>query len=69
VEPSLVTICLTAFTVVFVVLALLALAMHLIALAFPERPASTDAALVAAVSSTVAAILPGARVTRVEEES
>jgi multidrug resistance efflux pump len=70
VEPvSLIGVCLTAFAVVFLVLAVLAAAMHLITLAFPDRTPASDAAVVAAVSAAVAALVPGARVTQVEEES
>jgi hypothetical protein len=65
VDPT--VVCITAFAVVLLALALLAAAMHLITLAFPERALSPDTAIVAAVSSTVAALIPGARVTRIEE--
>jgi hypothetical protein len=62
-------VCLVAFAVVFVVLALLASAMHLITVAFPGPTTENDGAIVAAISSSVASLVPGARVTRIEEES
>lgn len=65
---SLFAVCVTALLVVFAVLAALAAAIRLLTVAFPVRQATLDAALVAAVSSAVAAVLPGARVTRIEEE-
>jgi hypothetical protein len=65
---SLFAVCVTAFCVVFAVLAALAAAIRLLTVAFPERRAVVDAAIVAAVSGSVAALLPGARVTRIEEE-
>lgn len=66
---SLFVVCATAFGVVFIVLAGLASAIRLLTLVFPVRPHALDAALVASVSSTVASVYPGARVTRIEEES
>ena len=65
---SLLVVCVTAFVVVFAVLAVLAAAMHLITILFPERVAALDGALVAAISSAMNAVAPGARVTRIEEE-
>jgi hypothetical protein len=66
---NLFAVCGIAFGAVFLLLAFLAFAMHLITLFFPERRAATDPAMVAAISSTVAALYPGACVTRIEEES
>ncbi|MBD3162576.1 MAG: hypothetical protein GF328_10775 [Candidatus Latescibacteria bacterium] len=64
-----ITLCVLAFLLVFVLLAVLALSMLLIELVLPEREEVLDATLVAAVSGTVAALHPGARVTKIEEES
>jgi len=66
---SLITICAIAFAAVFVLLILLAVAMHLITTVFPERSATLDGAVIAAISGTVASLSPGARVTRIEEDS
>jgi len=65
---SLSVVCVLSFLLVFVVLSLLSGAMRLITVLFPERVSDADAALVAAVSSAVETLLPGARVTRIEEE-
>ena len=43
--------------------------MQLITLVFPEDEPSTDAPVVASISSAVAAGIPGAKVVRIEEES
>ena len=68
-EPaSLLLICSVALVSVFVLLALLAVAMQLITVFFPQQQAVVDAVLAAAISSTVASMYPGARVTRIEEE-
>jgi hypothetical protein len=60
--------CVVAFAAVFVLLAFLAAVMHAITLAFPQRKAGLDPTLAAAISATVAAVIPGSRVTRIEEE-
>ena len=61
--------CLVAFVAVFVLLSFLAVVMHLITMAFPARREGLDPVVVAAVSSTVASLIPGAQVTHIEEES
>ncbi|MFO7654161.1 MAG: hypothetical protein R6X25_10105 [Candidatus Krumholzibacteriia bacterium] len=66
---NLVSACGIAFSAVFLLLAVLAALMQVMTVVFPERKPKTDSALVAAISSTVASLLPGARVTRIEEES
>ena len=65
---SLFSACLIALISVFVLLGTLALIMKLITVVFPDHVASMDPVLVAAISTTVASIYPGARVTRIEEE-
>ena len=68
-EPtSLLLLCSTAFVAVFVLLAFLAVAMHLITVCFPQQRTAVDAVVSAAIATTVASIIPGARVTRIEEE-
>ena len=54
---------------VFLLLSLLAGLMQLITLIFPERKSSVEPTLVAAISSSVAVLYPGARVTKIEEKS
>lgn len=66
--PSLSAACYTAFTVVFVVLALLAFVIHLVTLAFPSRSPRMDPAVVAAIAATVTTHHPGARVVHIVEE-
>jgi uncharacterized membrane protein YqjE len=66
-EANLLQICFISFVAVFALLLLLAGAMRLITTAFPETQTVTDAALVAAVTSTIASAYPGSRVTRIEE--
>ena len=66
---NLLTACGIAFLAVFCLLTLLAGMMQLITILFPERKTSVDSGLVAAITSSVATIYPGARVTRIEEKS
>lgn len=57
-----------AMAAVFVLLSLLATVMDLITKLFPEHEVGIEPVLVAAISTTVASVYPGARVTRIEEE-
>ena len=64
-------VCLSSLLAVFVLLTLLALTMRVLVAVFPqtiEKLARSDAALLAAITTAVASIYPGMRVTRVEEE-
>jgi len=67
-DVDLLWVCAVAFTGVFTLLAALAVVMHLITVLFPERRAAVDPVVTAVVSTTVATLFPGARVTRIEEE-
>lgn len=60
--------CLVAMAAVFALLAVLAATMDAITRLFPERVAAIDPVIVAAISNAVAAVSPGSRVTRIEEE-
>ncbi|MCW8983762.1 MAG: hypothetical protein OQK55_00340 [Thermoanaerobaculales bacterium] len=61
--------CLIALAAVFALLGVLALTIELITTLFPERRQAIDPVLAAAISTTVASVFPGARVTRIEEDS
>jgi len=65
---NLIQICAIAFVSVFGLLSFLAITMKLITTVFPQRIKRLDQAVVAAISSTVATLLPGSTVTRIEEE-
>ncbi len=66
-QPDLLGICLTAIAAVFILLTILAGAMYLITLIFPQAKHKVEAATVAAISSAMQAVLPGSKVTRIEE--
>ncbi len=64
-------VCLSSLLAVFVLLTVLAVTMRVLVAAFPEtleKLATSDAALLAAITTAVASIFPGMRVTKVEEE-
>ena len=67
-SPDLLSICGTAFIGVFILLAVLAVLMRLMLYIFPEKEASIDAAVIAAISTAVGMVYPGTKVTKVEEE-
>ena len=65
---SLLSICAIAFAAVAVLLSFLAICMYLITRLFPVSEPAVDTAIVAAISGAVASVIPGARVTQIEEE-
>ncbi len=67
-EPNLVSLSLSAFAAVLILLSVLALVIRGLAYAFAERaPSGADSALVAALQASVYQQLPGYRITKVEE--
>ena len=66
---SLFSACLIAMVAVFSLLGLLALIMWLITTLFPVREGKIDSTVVAAITTAVASVWPGAKVTRIEEET
>ena len=69
-DPNLLAICGTAFSAVFVLLVVMALAIRVITAALPAPEVEEeDVTVAAAIATTVAAIYPGARVTRIEEDA
>jgi hypothetical protein len=68
-ETNLLIICGTAFLAVFVLLIVLAVIIRLITAAFPCPDNEDDAMVAAAISAAVATAYPGARVTRIEEQT
>jgi hypothetical protein len=61
-------VCVSAFFAVFTLLTLLALVMRGLISVFPEKTGKADPAMLAAVTSVVATVFPGSKITRVEEE-
>jgi hypothetical protein len=66
-EPNLLVISLFAFTAVFLLLAVLAVIMYGLTVAFPEKPDDGDGALLSAIVAAAAQAHPGLRVIHVEE--
>ncbi len=67
-SADLLMVCISAFSAVFVLLGLLALAMRGLIAVFPAKAATSDPALLAVLTSVVSAVFPGSKITRVEEE-
>ncbi|UCD24154.1 MAG: hypothetical protein JSW51_14190 [Gemmatimonadota bacterium] len=67
-STDLLMVCVSAFFAVFVLLTLLALAMRGLIAVFPDKTGKADPAMLAAITSAVAAVFPGSKITRVEEE-
>jgi hypothetical protein len=65
--PDLLTICLSAFVAVFLLLGFLAVVMRLLIAVFPQKVGGIDSATIAAVTAAAAYVFPGTRVTNVEE--
>ena len=65
--PDLLSICITAFIGVFILLSILAMVMRLILVVFPDRGKKTDAAVLASVASVLNTIYPGTKITKIEE--
>jgi hypothetical protein len=66
--PNLLMICISAFSTVFVLLALLALVMKLLINVFPEKVKDQlDAAMLAAVSASLSVVYPQTKITKVEQ--
>ena len=67
-SPDLLMVCVSALLAVFVLLTLLALVMRGLIAVFPEKTGKADPAMLAAVASVAAAVFPGSKITKVEEE-
>jgi len=66
-SSSLIFVCLSAFIAVFVLLTVLALIMRSILIAFPEKEKKLDAAIIAALTTTIQTVYPGTTIKKVEE--
>jgi len=64
---ELLTVCLLAFFWVFAVLAILAIIMRVMTIAFPQKDTTSDIPLYTAITAVIGQILPGTRVTKIEE--
>ena len=64
--PELVSVCISAFIVVFIILTALALFMRLIIILFPDKP-DDDKAVYAVIASVMNSIYPGTKITKIEE--
>ena len=68
-SADLLSICISAFIAVFVLLSVLAIIMRITSWIFAHKEVRTNAAVFAAVASTINTIYPGTIITKVEEVS
>ncbi len=66
-DPNLVSLSLSAFLAVLILLSFLALVIRVLGHVFREQSGQIDASLVAALQATVQEQMPGYQITRVEE--
>jgi hypothetical protein len=64
---ELISICLSAFIAVFLILSLLALFMRLITEIFLDKDIEEDSAFIAALTTVVNHYYPGTKITKIEE--
>lgn len=60
-------VCFNAFAAVLGLLSLMAVLMRGLTWLFPEQTTETDAAVFSAIAQAASSVVPGARVTRIEE--
>lgn len=66
-SPDILSVSLSAFVAVFLILSVLAAIMQLIIGLFPTKSADDDWAVYSAVISAHSAIYPGKKITKIEE--
>ena len=66
-SQSLVLICISAFSAVFLVLILLSIFMRLIITFSPPEETGDDAPVMAALAATINSVYPGTQITKIEE--
>jgi predicted permease len=64
---ELLSVCISAFVVVFIILTALALFMRLIIILFLDKQRDDDKAVFAVIASVMNRIYPGAKITKIEE--
>lgn len=67
-EYDLLMICFSALIAVFALLGTLAVVMKILTAVFPEKADGIDSAVLAAIHSAYAVVVPGARITKIEEK-
>ena len=66
---NLLSVCGSSFLWVFILLAILAVLMKIITAIFPQKEKVTDPAVLAAISTTMASLYPGTKITKIELKS
>lgn len=66
-NPDLISMSISAFTIVFLILSSLAVVMQVIIKIFPQKDNGDDLAVFSAIASVHSAIYPGSKITKIEE--
>ena len=66
-SQDLLSICILAFFWVFSVLSILAIIMRITMMLFPQKDSAADLPLYTAISAAMMQIIPGSKVTKIEE--
>ena len=66
-SSELISICLSAFIAVFLILSILAVFMRLITVVFSVKDTKEDSAVIAALTTIVNQYYPGTKITKIEE--
>ena len=64
---DLISVSISAFIGVFVLLSVLAIIMRVIIALFPQEEIEDDSAMMAAVATTINTMFPGTKITKIEE--
>jgi hypothetical protein len=64
---ELISVCISAFIGVFLLLTVLAIVMRIILVLFPAKEIDEDGAMLAAVATTITTMFPGTKITKIEE--
>ena len=60
-------VCMTSFFAVFLLLAFLAVVMRILTKVLPEKVATIDAAVLAAITTAASTLYPGIKITKLKE--
>ena len=65
--PELLSVCISSFIVVFIILIALALFMRLIIVLFPDKTGDDDKVVYAVITSVMSNIYPDTKITKIKE--
>jgi hypothetical protein len=66
-SPTILSICFSVITTVFIILGGLAVSIKIVTQLFPFKEAKEDSAIYAAIASSYSIIYPGTKITKIKE--